>query len=959
MKAEESVIDFPKAELCPEVWEKVIDKNGMSEVWQLTDVARLKLEKVALYLYDCIKDTECYDGGIGAHITGSITSNQYTENSDVDLHLYWRSERPFTGDAEALNKAVKAHFEENFKDESLDDAYIGKHPIEVYFQGNVLQDMMSVGCYDLFSSKWIVGPDFKDQSYNPYSDLYKEIRAKSEGLAMQIRNMILSIYEMAVVLKKNYNSDFGPQVRPIFLSKLAEVKAMYEKIRSMRKVYSSPETPEQALQYRQSRKWKVADASFKLFDKYGYMAIMKKFIEDYELAASTPDIDQEVVEDILATVKNYISNADKLAEQELESEAGEKKEEVHESFKQIAAKMRLVIEKLARKHLKRMCKKALLPESRKEDPNEKYVREFKDYFGYQDEYMPTATYEEKMDSIARECALRMPTDTEARETEGDAVMMLVLSGDDEAVKAGKKLGDCMMKKGKHDEETLLKRMSDAYKALQDLWSKYEKEKQIQQESVKKLFKKQKLLTERWEPKYDHLPLNQWGERWVSLPSNHYVVCHIDRIAKDCQIDPDSDGPKVDHLGISSVHAFSDGRLLVTVFGGANGGQMPGECNFKLYLAVVKKFINKLLDGHGDDQMFDDAWLVDWDNDCCDDVWTLRFCLTFTKQQLEHFKECTQLPDEADDEGREAFKAEDVLAFAKEASIDCTEASAYTGDGHQTITVKGEFPDRISLDSLSFYWNEGSWHQAVKCKNKWNEKMVDILNVLYPYGLKVQNIDSTDALFKGIDSLNLNEVDEDMKGTIQAAILAAMLAVPGLVSAKQVEQWIYKDGQYSVITKQLNDVRMVGDYTAYQVANIIARTLYAEARSDGVEYGFKPVASVIYNRANGKKEDFAKACLKKWQFSCWNGLPDAEKSPDGFKIKIPPSVNKSKTNLKLWQSCLEIAAEMLAGSFKPVTNANSYYATSMKNPPSWGKELTDVIDLGGHKFGYLKQHAKFV
>jgi len=27
--------------------------------------------------------------------------------------------------------------------------------------------------------------------------------------------------------------------------------------------------------------------------------------------------------------------------------------------------------------------------------------------------------------------------------------------------------------------------------------------------------------------------------------------------------------------------------------------MPGENNFKLYLAVVKKFINKLLDGYGD------------------------------------------------------------------------------------------------------------------------------------------------------------------------------------------------------------------------------------------------------------------------------------------------------------------------------------------------------------------------
>ena len=215
------------------------------------------------------------------------------------------------------------------------------------------------------------------------------------------------------------------------------------------------------------------------------------------------------------------------------------------------------------------------------------------------------------------------------------------------------------------------------------------------------------------------------------------------------------------------------------------------------------------------------------------------------------------------------------------------------------------------------------------------------------------------MFKKIDRLNLNEIDEDMKGTIQAALLAVMLAVPGIVSAKQIEQWIYRDSQYSVITKQLNDVRMVGEYTAYQAANIIARTLYAEARSDGVEDGFMPVASVIYNRANGKKEDFAKACLKKWQFSCWNGMTDVERTPAGFKIKIPASVNKSRMNLKLWRSCLAIASEMLAGSFKPVTNANSYYATSMKKPPSWGKELTDVVVFGGHKFGYLKQHAKFI
>lgn len=102
-----------------------------------------------------------------------------------------------------------------------------------------------------------------------------------------------------------------------------------------------------------------------------------------------------------------------------------------------------------------------------------YVDAFKEKLGYVDGYMPKKDIDDAADSLARECALRMPTDTMAREIEGDAVILLVLSGDEEAVKAGKKLGDCMMNKGKHDEETLLKLMSDAYKAMNSLEAKQE------------------------------------------------------------------------------------------------------------------------------------------------------------------------------------------------------------------------------------------------------------------------------------------------------------------------------------------------------------------------------------------------------------------------------------------------------------------------------------------------------
>lgn len=39
----ESVIDFPKATLCPEIWEKVVDANGMNEIWQLKPDVKAKI----------------------------------------------------------------------------------------------------------------------------------------------------------------------------------------------------------------------------------------------------------------------------------------------------------------------------------------------------------------------------------------------------------------------------------------------------------------------------------------------------------------------------------------------------------------------------------------------------------------------------------------------------------------------------------------------------------------------------------------------------------------------------------------------------------------------------------------------------------------------------------------------------------------------------------------------------
>jgi spore germination cell wall hydrolase CwlJ-like protein len=200
-----------------------------------------------------------------------------------------------------------------------------------------------------------------------------------------------------------------------------------------------------------------------------------------------------------------------------------------------------------------------------------------------------------------------------------------------------------------------------------------------------------------------------------------------------------------------------------------------------------------------------------------------------------------------------------------------------------------------------------------------------------------------------------------------ALLATMLAIPGILPAEKVKQTLDTQPTYSYIVNDLNDKsRKIGEYTAFQTANIIARTLFAEAREDG-EVGLYAVASVIYNRANGKVVNFAKVCgkygwSKKYkryvhQFSCWNRMQPNEWLPKNFKVKLPKVVKTGSKAQKIWEKAMEIAAEMMAGSFTPTNNANMYYNPD-KCTPDWANQLTKSRMIGKHKFGILKYHSPF-
>jgi spore germination cell wall hydrolase CwlJ-like protein len=115
--------------------------------------------------------------------------------------------------------------------------------------------------------------------------------------------------------------------------------------------------------------------------------------------------------------------------------------------------------------------------------------------------------------------------------------------------------------------------------------------------------------------------------------------------------------------------------------------------------------------------------------------------------------------------------------------------------------------------------------------------------------------------------------------------------------------------------------------------IIAITILAEARGEG-EAGMYAVAAVIAQRAFERKRTPSAVCLKKWQFSCWNGktLKNLE-----HLLKVP----QAKYALALAKNI-----KLLSRDF--VGYANHYHNNKIKLP-YWAKGEKPVKTIGNHIF----------
>lgn len=268
----ESILDEPRESLCPEVW------NTSSQPPKLLDDVQRKLDRLIDWA-----QRKYHFNGLSVFMIGSICSNSYSDNSDIDIDFCAPDATEDDNDQEVVKDfgwKFKKSFIEEYAKQFPEDAEAGSHPIEVYFSPNPFQCFMSVGCYNILEKKWEVGPEMKDSGFDPVSKYYSSAMKQADKVIEDIRDIIFGLYESAFACAKSSSQSFKSKMRKDIAKKLDDAAKLYEQMKAMRANYQRPcKSKEEALKRRKDKKQHAVDAAFKFLDKFGYISILKDFMQ--------------------------------------------------------------------------------------------------------------------------------------------------------------------------------------------------------------------------------------------------------------------------------------------------------------------------------------------------------------------------------------------------------------------------------------------------------------------------------------------------------------------------------------------------------------------------------------------------------------------------------------------------------------------------------------------------------
>lgn len=269
----ESIIDFPREELNPDVWLHTDDNYTL-----IGDAKNKIYETLAKYpegnIADIAKDI---------HITGSIGTNQWEDDTDIDVHIIPK-EGAIHGDPEEYQKKVFKWFNENRDDI---DGYIEQHPIEVYIQLNEAQEYLSDALYSITNDEWLKGPLEEPLDFDPYeefSGIMDDVAEEGKKADIELGELRRDLIDYEYIKKAigNLPEENKQNLLIKFKIKLQELETDVENLLKLkkqwgdaRKAASAPTTIKQAEEdIEMSKAWRDRNATFKMINRYDYMRLV-------------------------------------------------------------------------------------------------------------------------------------------------------------------------------------------------------------------------------------------------------------------------------------------------------------------------------------------------------------------------------------------------------------------------------------------------------------------------------------------------------------------------------------------------------------------------------------------------------------------------------------------------------------------------------------------------------------
>lgn len=284
----ESSVDFPREGLATDVWDK---KDGQYKL-------RQDVKDTINVLIDEYPELNLRDYLDGVRIIGSIGTNLYTDDVDVDVHLQPNDKFMALDSPDEWKRKIKRW--------SIGkDIKIGDHPLELYVQLNPQQDLMSDGVYDMDSDTWVKGPTMYPDDYNPYvvfANVIDKVKELSGEFDLDIGELKRDVIDYTRVKKTlEYLTPNGRSKLHQYLTlKVKEIENDIQKLMKDKKVLAdlrkrnSQASPDEILKDPAiEKKWRESNALFKFIDRYGYLRLateLELMMKDDKV--TEPEIDQ-------------------------------------------------------------------------------------------------------------------------------------------------------------------------------------------------------------------------------------------------------------------------------------------------------------------------------------------------------------------------------------------------------------------------------------------------------------------------------------------------------------------------------------------------------------------------------------------------------------------------------------------------------------------------------------------